>query len=386
MRPNLNRNADVEVGTEKCAYERSADNGTAKYIMPLSIITITSVIGMFVTAFLVVTSPSFNSSGSLGGALPTVVVNVGENELSTRKPPKGDNYCAGKKPNLPDVKCISSAIEGKSPQSGANVTKGYKGGMVVDNEPIDTPYLLHHMCPVNVHFHYGTEHYSYGEYDEFGSGPVRNSDSNDLGRRLELNARKGFMCRHYDRDDAKFNTPYVWKHCLGVEVGETYEVHWPHSAAGACGTLNQYQTPYYDGVFCNMDVLGDLSRSEEQIGVQAQVFVIVNDENYYYPDLMRGMIVDGDYGKDIAYYTGSTTGTTRDNEMCSRYSPITWQVDRKCHMISASSFDKMCADMKSQRDDMSNDLLAHGSRELVADEFVANNGKRVLNRKGNLPE
>ena len=27
-------------------------------------------------------------------------------------------------------------------------------------------------------------------------------------------------------------------------------------------------------------------------------------------------------------------------------SPITWQVDRKCHLISASSFDKLCADMK----------------------------------------
>eukprot|EP00959_Pyramimonas_sp_CCMP1952_P361950 7580033-Pyramimonas_sp.AAC.1 len=25
------------------------------------------------------------------------------------------------------------------------------------------------------------------------------------------------------------------------------QVHWPHSAAGACGTPNQYQTPFYDG-------------------------------------------------------------------------------------------------------------------------------------------
>merc|ERR1712061_688625 len=74
---------------------------------------------------------------------------------------------------------------------------------------------------------------------------------------------------------------------------------------------------------------------------------------------MRGWIVDGDYGLDIAKYTGSTTGTTRNNEICSRYTPITWQVDRKCHLISASSFDKMCADMKAQRDDMSKDLYAH---------------------------
>merc|ERR1711865_143163 len=109
------------------------------------------------------------------------------------------------------------------------------------------------------------------------------------------------------------------------------------------------------------------------VGVQAQVFTIVNDEDYYYPDLMRGMIVDGMFGKDVAKYTGSTTGTSRSNKMCSRYGPITWQVDRACHRISASTFDKMCADMKSQRDDMSSDLYAHGSRELVADRFAANN-------------
>ena len=63
---------------------------------------------------------------------------------------------------------------------------------------------------------------------------------------------------------------------------------------------------------------------------------------------------------DIAYYTGSTTGTTRDNQICSAYTPITWQVDRRCHMISASSFDKLCYDMKQQRDDMTDDLHAHG--------------------------
>ena len=41
-----------------------------------------------------------------------------------------------------------------------------------------------------------------------------------------------------------------------------------------------------------------------KIGVQSQVFTIVNDDNYYYPDLMRGMIVDGMYGQDIGKYTG----------------------------------------------------------------------------------
>ena len=92
----------------------------------------------------------------------------------------------------------------------------------------------------------------------------------------------------------------------------------------------------------------------------------MNDETYYYPDLIKGMIVAGDFGEDVAIYTGSTTGTSRNNDdSCSGYSPITWHVDRKCHLISASSFDKLCFDMKSQVDDMSGDLYPHGSREVV---------------------
>merc|ERR1712113_180184 len=143
------------------------------------------------------------------------------------------------------------------------------------------------------------------------------------------------------------------------------------------GTPWQYQSPFYDGVFCTGGIIAlDPLNTFQKIGVQAQVFTIVNDEDYYYADLMRGWIADGDYGADIAKYTGSTTGTSRSNEICSRYTPITWQVDRKCHLISASSFDKMCADMKAQRDDMSGDLYAHGARELVDDELAADNHQR----------
>jgi len=66
---------------------------------------------------------------------------------------------------------------------------------------------------------------------------------------------------------------------------------------------------------------------------------------------------------------GSTTGTTRNDKICSQYIPITWQVDRKCLLISASTFHKMCADTNAQRDDILDDLYAHGSRELVADNL-----------------
>jgi len=287
------------------------------------------------------------------------------NNVPDELPPfieRGTNVCAGKKPDLPNTDCIVDAMTNVGPQAGANVTKGYQGAMQVDHLPISTPYWMNGMCPVNVHWHLGAEHLSVGEYDEKGTGP--SFDETDGGM------REGHLCNLYNETDPKFTKEYQWKYCKLMEVGQTYEVHWPHSAAGACGTPNQYQTPFYDGVFCTDGVLTDTA---SQIGVQAQVFTIVNDESYFYGDLMRGMIVDGEMGSDIAMYTGSTTGDSRNNEVCSQYSPITWQVDRKCHMISASSFDKLCYDMLQQRDDMSGDLYPHGARETVSDELAANN-------------
>jgi hypothetical protein len=290
------------------------------------------------------------------------------------------------------------------------VTAGYVGGLTEGpggaalGTPITTPYYQAGLCPVNVHWHLGAEHLSAGEFDEDGVGPVPNppqpgEDDGDTGeesrrrrsrsRKLSSVKRMGFQCHHYDAADSKYTTPYEWKYCDSVgsnamQVGQTYEVHWPHSAAGACGTPYQYQSPFYDGVFCNFVAAYTAANTPPlnefvpaHVGVQSQVFTIVNDEHYYYPDLMRGMIMDGEYGMDIAKYTGSTTGTSRNNEICSRYTPITWQVDRKCHLISASSFDKMCQDMLSQRDDMSMDLHAHGARELVAHHLAADNLQRA---------
>mmetsp|Transcript_7019 Transcript_7019/g.14727 ORF Transcript_7019/g.14727 Transcript_7019/m.14727 type:complete len:395 (-) Transcript_7019:205-1389(-) len=292
-----------------------------------------------------------------------------------------ENTCMDKKLKFENVDCVHTP----GPQAGANVTKGYKGGMEVDFVPNTANYWQSSMCPVNVHWHLGTEHYSVGEYDENGDGPHGNIPAPERRRLGGEDVRAGFRCHHYDKSDPKFTTEYEWKHCKKMEVGETYEVHWPHSAAGACGTPNQYQTPFYDGVFCNLDLetvstLGpqDIANA---VGVQAQIFTVVNDESYFYPDLIRGWVVDEDLGMgvDRHFYTGSTTGTSRNNEICSQYTPITWQVDRKCHMISASSFDKLCYDMKLQRDNMEDDLHAHGSRVLVKDSLVANNQQRRLN-------
>lgn len=305
---------------------------------------------------------------------------------------EGNNTCAGADLGFPNIECFESlddeggnVTEGSpllvpqvGPQAGTNVTAGYNGDMAMNGVlPITDAYYKKGLCPVNVHWHLGTEHYSAGEYDCADDTMCGPSGIHER-RRLAGKLRLGFQCNLYDPEDEKFTTPYEWKFCdKDMEVGQTYEIHWPHSTAGACGTPNQYQTPFYDGVFCNlpMEVFTTLSPQDiaNNVGVQGQVFTIVNDESYYYPNLIDGMIVDGEFGQDMAIYTGSTTGTKRNNEICSQYTPITWQVDRKCHLISASSFDKMCADMLSMRDDMSVDTAAQGSRELVIDSLAADN-------------
>jgi len=298
----------------------------------------------------------------------------------------GGNPCKDKKaltqPGMNNIECFKEGVREAGEQSGADVTVGFVGTLETNVTPITHPYYKTALCPVNVHWHLGAEHRSAGEYDETGSSPnlagLPHDDNPEAGRRL-VEARYGYACKKYNEQDPKFNTEYNWMYCKDMHVGETYEVHWPHSSLGACGTPNQYQYPFYDGVFCGAtaELLGNLTPQDiaHNVGVQGQVFTIVNDENYYYPDLARGMIVDADHGMgiDVAAYTGSTTGTTRSNIICSSYTPITWQVDRKCHLISASSFDKMCADMKQMRDDMSGDIHPHGARELVWKNLTANN-------------
>mmetsp|Transcript_51276 Transcript_51276/g.129433 ORF Transcript_51276/g.129433 Transcript_51276/m.129433 type:complete len:371 (+) Transcript_51276:103-1215(+) len=300
------------------------------------------------------------------------------------------NPCDGKKNitsgYLDNWDCFKDGVRQAGEQSGSDVTEGYMGDIDTNVTPIMERYHKTALCPVNVHWHLGAEHRSAGQYDETGVSPGLAGDAADTNpnadRRLgKAQVRYGYACKKYDANEAMYTTEYDWKHCVGMHVGETYEVHWPHSAAGACGTPHQYQSPFYDGVFCGLTTEVLLSLTAQNIasavGVQGQVFTIVNDENYYYPDLVRGMIVDGDMGSDVAVYTGSTTGTSRDNTVCSQYTPITWQVDRKCHLISASSFDKMCFDMKQMNDDMSMDLHAHGARELVWTNLTADNHKTL---------
>ncbi|KAK1732413.1 hypothetical protein QTG54_016894 [Skeletonema marinoi] len=270
-----------------------------------------------------------------------------------------DNVCAGAQLAVANKLCAD--LEVPTPQAGGNVTKGYVGGLDVGTLKLHTDsYFQGDMCPVNVHWHLGTE-------PTHMVSTTRTWTNRGLAAAGEK-VRGGFHCHHYDEKDEKFTKPYDWKYCTNMEVGETYEVHWPHSSVGDCGTVNHVllTQPLY-GTICGYYRGSSehcqqrwCSRPSLHRGERRAVF------------LPRcGMIIDKKrkMGTDIHYYTGSTTGTSRNNEMCSQYAPITWQVDRQCHMISASSFD----DMLLQRDDMKDDLYPHGSRELVMDSLVANN-------------
>ena len=149
----------------------------------------------------------------------------------------GVNTCAGKKAEieahfaggLSNSDCDTNAIVNGVEQAGGNVTVGYVGGMDVGtDEPIKTPYYKQGMCPVNVHWHLGAEHLSVGEYDAEGHGPDDHSDHAHR-KLLAGDARLGGRCHKYDSSVEMYTKEYDWQHCVGMHVGETYEVHWPHS-------------------------------------------------------------------------------------------------------------------------------------------------------------
>lgn len=272
---------------------------------------------------------------------------------------------------LSNVPCEDASV-----QSGANVTKGAVGLLAAEIDPIPLP-LNDHACVVNVHWHLGTEHFSAGEYDQ---APT----STAAGRRkLAGQVDPGYTCAH-DSNDAMYTTPYEWKYCVNMHVGETYEIHWPHSNLGECGTKWQMQYPFIDGVLCAA-TKGNLTVQQAvdsvftgqttKIGVMGQVFTIVNPDSanlaYDYPGWNMLGSWNTDLAQDIAIYQGSTTGQTANNNEC-RWTGgmVTWHVDRECHKISAKSFDNLCKQMLEQADDMSPDVEPHGSRILVDPKYV----------------
>ena len=111
----------------------------------------------------------------------------------------------------------------------------------------------------------------------------------------------------------------------------------------------------------------DFASRAVKLGVHAQVFTLTNDAAHDYPlwDMMTGF--NTDLATDVAIYQGSTTGQKNGNDDCrGTGGMVTWQVDRGCHKISAAAMDRLCGQMKAQKDDMSSDTHPHNARETTA--------------------
>jgi hypothetical protein len=162
------------------------------------------------TLALVITTINFAVENNNSTATTTMM-------LPMTRPPEGTNPCEGKKPNAPNVACVVDEVLMTGEQSGTNVTKGYKGDRNTTVEPITVPYYQVGLCPVNVHWHLGAEHYSVGEFDETSTSPSDIQECRCLAGKEHL----GFQCTLYDENDAKFTTAYNWQHCMGMEVGQT---------------------------------------------------------------------------------------------------------------------------------------------------------------------
>ena len=101
-----------------------------------------------------------------------------------------------------------------------------------------------------MHWHLGAEHKNTGTYDQ---APPAKFDAN-TGRRLASTNQAGFWCPAAPTDGSiNMADDYEWKYCSKMHVGETYEIHWPHSNFGMCPTIDeahpkwQYQSHFMDG-------------------------------------------------------------------------------------------------------------------------------------------
>ena len=81
-----------------------------------------------------------------GPSKAAVSSNVPDNTISDIETvfQTGTNTCDKKKLDFQNVDCIHTP----GPQAGANVTKGYVGGMNVSVTPNTNPYWSSSMCPV----------------------------------------------------------------------------------------------------------------------------------------------------------------------------------------------------------------------------------------------
>ena len=174
------RTLDVTALDEPTVFDeraaRAAEEAAAreKKMMVIAAIFGLTSLGFMIATIALAISNSEDDTAVVASAVDTtpvqVLSNVPDNtfyDIDTVFATDSVNYCENKNPKWENTDCVHLP----GPQAGANVTAGYRGYMNVSYTPNTNNYWQSSMCPVNVHWHLGTEHYSVGEYDEFGYGP-----------------------------------------------------------------------------------------------------------------------------------------------------------------------------------------------------------------------
>ncbi|EOD21189.1 hypothetical protein EMIHUDRAFT_241514 [Emiliania huxleyi CCMP1516] len=233
---------------------------------------------------------------------------------------------------LHQIDCGEESAFGPNVQSGADVTVGSSGLLDATLSPVETHFNEAGMCVVNVHWHLGAEHKNVGTYDidgeewmeqhgktkpkahganvvpghGYGYGNVKGAVP--LGEHDDIDP--GNFCPGYDEALLLRSPACAQLRTAQLHVGFTYEIHWPHSSLGACGTPWQMQSHFMDGVLCKAneadmdpgDAVAAVLDGTAKIGVQGMVVMVVNDAAYDYPEwnMMEGW--HPDLVTDVAIY------------------------------------------------------------------------------------
>lgn len=248
--------------------------------------------------------------------------------------PVSDDLIAEQRAKLEE----NTRFKGFGPQSPRNIdNKEGQNHIVFSNSP-----AMSKMNLCNIHFHKNAEHAG-GEFTTYaGNGDGHGFQSgyryNGQLSSAELTPVSGKICPSEHGD---------------LKVGDTIEVHYVYSTA-------QIVPGQTLGACLNEDI------GNPQLRVEAQVFVLVNDENAAdFNQMTQYDVRDGYFqATDIpsnsgtpVIYAGSTTGP-KYNEQGSPFE-VTWSVRPKVVKVNASSVGKWCEGNTFKEDH------AHGVRNLV---------------------
>ena len=216
---------------------------------------------------------------------------------------------------------------GAGPQSPRDIDVSAGSNSVIFNEAPSISDM--NLC--NVHFHRNAEHKA-AAYSTF----VKDGDNS--GWACQEPAPGRLADKHAE-----------YKGCEGIAEGDTIEVHWVYTT---CDINTHGVKPLGGGLNACLTTMCP----NPELRVVAQVMVLEKNGKEKFSD--KSPIKHSD---PTVVYTGSTTGTTWNNNHCSPLQ-VTWDVKETCDTLDIDDFSKWCGHNKY------NEKHAHGVRDLVKSE------------------